>query len=108
MSHKKVIVVVLDGVGVGELPDAGAYGDKGTNTLGNISRVVGDLALPNLQSLGLGNVADVRGVSKNANAQGCYGKMAEQSKGKDSTTGHWEIAGLITEKPFPVYPRGLS
>lgn len=98
---------MLDGVGIGELPDAAGYGDKGTNTLGNISRAVGALALPNLQKLGLGNIGDIQGVLKNGSADGCYGKMAEQSKGKDSTTGHWEIAGLITDRPFPVYPKGF-
>ncbi|HEY6951825.1 MAG TPA: phosphopentomutase, partial [Bacteroidota bacterium] len=107
MKHKKVIFVVLDGVGVGELPDAGNYGDTGTNTLGNISRAVGRLHLPNLETLGLGNIVNVRGVSTVNSAEGCYGKMAERSKGKDSTTGHWEIAGIITERAFPVYPNGF-
>ncbi len=107
MRQKKFIVVVLDGVGIGELPDAAAYGDKGTNTLGNISRAVGNLTLPNLQQLGLGNIGDIAGVPGNGAATGCFGKMAEQSLGKDSTTGHWELAGLITDKPFPVYPNGF-
>jgi phosphopentomutase len=107
LRHKKVIFVVLDGVGIGALPDAGAYGDAGTNTVGNISRAVGMLNLPNLQKLGLGNIAGVQGVSKVDAPEGCYGKMAEQSKGKDSTTGHWEIAGIITDRPFPVYPEGF-
>jgi len=98
---------VLDGVGIGALPDAGDYGDTGTNTLGNISRVVGKLTLPNLQRLGLGNIASIQGVLRVEAADGCFGKMAERSKGKDSTTGHWEIAGIITEKPFPVYPKGF-
>ena len=107
LKHGKAIIVVLDGVGIGELPDAAAYGDKGTNTLGNTSRAVGALALPHLQRLGLGNIGTIQGVPKNENAEGCFGKMAEQSKGKDSTTGHWELAGLITDKPFPVYPKGF-
>ena len=98
---------MLDGVGVGELPDAGAYGDTGTNTLGNISRAVEKLALPNLQRLGLGNIVSIQGVLKVEAAEGCYGKMAERSKGKDSTTGHWEIAGIITDRPFPTYPGGF-
>jgi len=98
---------VLDGVGIGALPDASAYGDTGTNTLGNISRAVGRLALPNLERLGLGNIASVQGVLRVDAAEGCYGKMAERSKGKDSTTGHWEIAGIITDRPFPVYPEGF-
>jgi phosphopentomutase len=107
LKHKKAIVVVLDGVGVGALPDAAAYGDAGTNTLGNISRAVGKLSLPNLQALGLGNITNVEGVPRMERADGCYGRMAEQSRGKDSTTGHWEIAGLITDRPFPVYPDGF-
>jgi phosphopentomutase len=107
LKHKKVIFVVLDGVGIGALPDAGTYGDTGTNTLGNISRAVEKLALPNLQRLGLGNIVSVQGVLKVDDAEGCYGKMAERSKGKDSTTGHWEIAGIITELPFPTYPEGF-
>ena len=98
---------MLDGVGIGALPDAGAYGDTGTNTLGNISRSVGKLALPNLEGLGLGNIVSLQGVLKVDAAEGCYGKMAERSKGKDSTTGHWEIAGIITDRPFPVYPSGF-
>ena len=98
---------MLDGVGIGALPDAGSYGDVGTNTVGNISRAVGNLRLPNLQRLGLGNIAGVEGVLKVAAPEGCYGKMAERSKGKDSTTGHWEIAGIITDRPFPVYPQGF-
>ena len=98
---------MLDGVGIGALPDASAYGDTGTNTLGNISRAVGRLALPNLERLGLGNIASVQGVLRVDAAEGCYGKMAERSKGKDSTTGHWEIAGIITDRPFPVYPEGF-
>jgi phosphopentomutase len=107
LKHTKAIVVVLDGVGVGELPDANEYGDIGTNTLGNIARAVGKLSLPNLERLGLGNIAPVQGVVRVAIAEGCYGKMAEQSKGKDSTTGHWEIAGIVTNRPFPVYPNGF-
>ena len=102
-----MIFVVLDGVGIGASPDAGAYGDAGTNTLGNIARAVGNLTLPNLQRLGLGNIARIQGVLEVESADGCYGKMMEQSKGKDSTTGHWEIAGIITNHPFPVYPQGF-
>jgi len=98
---------VLDGVGIGELPDASAYGDSGTNTLGNIAHAVGALSLPNMGQLGLGNIVSLVGVPRIDVAEGCYGKMAEQSKGKDSTTGHWELAGLITSRPFPVYPNGF-
>ncbi len=107
MQSKKIIFIVLDGVGIGELPDAAEYGDRGTNTLGNIARAVGGLKLPNLSHLGLGNISELYGISREASASGCYGKMAERSKGKDSTTGHWELAGIITEKQFPLYPQGF-
>ena len=98
---------MLDGVGIGALPDASAYGDSGTNTLCNIARSVGALSLPNMGRLGLGNIDSIAGVPRVDVAEGCFGKMAEQSKGKDSTTGHWELAGLITSRPFPVYPNGF-
>ncbi len=101
------MLVVLDGVGVGELPDADAYGDRGANTLGNTARAVGGLRVPNLERLGLGNIGAMEGVWAVSDAAGCYGKMAERSAGKDSTTGHWELAGLITERAFPVYPDGF-
>lgn len=99
--------MVLDGVGVGELPDAGLYGDRGTHTLGNVARVRGGLNLPHLQSLGLARVAAVRGLDPRAPVTGCFGRMAERSKGKDSTTGHWELAGVITDRPFPTYDVGF-
>jgi len=89
------------------LPDAGLYGDEGTNTISHIAQAVGGLRLPNLAALGLGNITDIQGVSRNTDAQGCFGKMAEASEGKDSTTGHWEIAGVITKKAFPLYPEGF-
>jgi phosphopentomutase len=98
---------VLDGVGIGALPEAAAYGDEGTNTLANTARAVGGLKLPNLQKLGLGNIAAIEGVPANDLAEGCFGKLAERSKGKDSTTGHWELAGVITEQAFPTYPYGF-
>jgi phosphopentomutase len=97
----------MDGVGIGELPDAAEYGDRGTNTLGNIARAVGGLNLPNLAHLGLGNISDIAGVARERSSSGCYGKMAERSKGKDSTTGHWEITGIITRQMFPMYPNGF-
>jgi phosphopentomutase len=103
----KVVFIVLDGIGIGAQPDADAYGDEGTNTLGNTARVVGGLHLPNLQKLGLGNIAEAMGVSPVGTAEGCFGKMAERSAGKDSTTGHWELAGVVTEKAFPLYPNGF-
>ncbi len=107
LKQTKLILIVLDSVGVGELPDAGAYGDKGTNTISHIAQQVGGLRLPNLAALGLGNITNINGVSKNKDAIGCFGKMAEASNGKDSTTGHWEIAGIITRQAFPLYPNGF-
>ena len=103
----KAVMVVLDGLGVGALPDASEYGDLGANTVGNVATVVKDLRIPNLARLGLGRVAPIGANSGGAVIDGCYGKMAERSAGKDSTTGHWELAGVITERPFPLYPRGF-
>ncbi|MBI3005861.1 MAG: phosphopentomutase [Ignavibacteriales bacterium] len=107
MKQNKIILVVLDGVGIGELPDAVSFGDAGTNTLANTARTVGGLRLPNLQRLGLGNVVPIAGVAPVQHADGCYGKMAERSNAKDSTIGHWELAGVVTERAFPVYPGGF-
>jgi len=107
LKQTKLILIVLDSVGVGELPDAGIYGDKGTNTISHIAEEVGSLRLPNLAALGLGNITNINGVSRNKNAIGCFGKMAEASEGKDSTTGHWEIAGVVTNQAFPLYPNGF-
>jgi phosphopentomutase len=103
----KAVMVVLDGLGVGALPDASEYGDSGTNTVGNIASVVKDLRIPNLARLGLGKVAPIGASSAVAAVDGCYGKMAERSAGKDSTAGHWELAGVITERAFPLYPKGF-
>jgi phosphopentomutase len=102
----RVILVVLDSVGVGELPDAASYGDEGSNTLGNISRQV-PLRLPNLVALGLAHVVELAGVERPAQAAGAFGRMAEASPGKDSVTGHWELMGLVLDKPFPVFPGGF-
>lgn len=103
----RVVLIVLDGVGIGELPDAAAYGDEGSNTLVNTARHVGGLNMPHLQRLGLGNIADIPGVPPASAPQGCFGRMAERSAGKDTTTGHWELAGLWLDKPFPTYPDGF-
>lgn len=103
----RVILVVLDSVGVGYLPDAKDYGDQGANTLVNTAREVGGLNLPNLEKLGLGKIDNIKGISDQIKAQGVYTKMKEKSVGKDTTTGHWELAGLITKNPFPVYPKGF-
>ncbi len=104
---KRVVLIVLDSCGVGELPDAFKYGDQGSDTLGNTAKAVGGLNLPNLQRLGLGNVASISGVEPQKEPLASYGKMAEVSPGKDSTTGHWEMAGVVLKRPFPVYPHGF-
>lgn len=104
---KRVALVVLDSVGVGELPDAGKYGDTGSNTLCHIARSVGGLRLPNLAGLGLGNIIHIAGVPPAKKPAASFGRMAELSPGKDTTTGHWELSGLILERPFPVYPDGF-
>jgi len=104
---RKALIVVLDGVGIGALPDAAEYGDQGSNTLANLAAAAGGLNLPNLQRLGLGNIAPIQGVGPATSPLANYGRMAEASPGKDSTSGHWEIAGLLLEKPFPTYPGGF-
>jgi phosphopentomutase len=102
----RVFLTVLDSVGVGELPDADRYGDRGSDTVGNISRRV-RLKLPTLRSLGLPRVARVDGMGQVDTPLGAYGRMAERSAGKDSVTGHWEIAGVILDRPFPTFPNGF-
>lgn len=104
---KRVIIVVLDSVGIGEMPDADRYGDVGSNTIGNISAAVEGFRLPNLQRLGLGNIDGIKGISRADNPEGSFGRMAEASFANDTTTGHWEIAGIISDKPFPTYPNGF-
>lgn len=103
----RVILIVMDSVGIGELPDAHKYGDEGSNTFGNISKAKGRLKLPNLEMMGLGNIDGSVGYEKAVKPIGAFGKLAEKSAGKDTTTGHWEIAGLITETAFPTYPHGF-
>jgi phosphopentomutase len=103
----RAIVLVLDSVGAGELPDAALYGDVGSNTLGNTSRAVGGLHLPNLGRLGLGNVTGIMGVSPEPAPTASWGRNAEASHGKDTTTGHWEMMGLRLDRPFPTYPHGF-
>lgn len=103
----RVIVLLLDGVGCGELPDAADYSDHGSNTLANLAKAVGGLSLPNLAALGLGNITPIQGVPAQAHPRASFGRMAEQSAGKDSTAGHWEVAGLVTDEPFPLFPRGF-
>ncbi len=104
---QRVILIILDACGIGELPDARLYGDGGSNTIANTAKAVGGLRLPNLQKLGLGDIEPIFGVAPQTETLGNYGKMAELSAGKDSTSGHWEIMGLVLERPFPVYPEGF-
>ena len=104
---RRAVVIVLDGVGVGALPDAERYGDGGADSLGNTARAVGGLRLPLLAELGLGNIAHIEGVPPTGDAQASWGRMAERSPGKDSTSGHWELMGYPLTEPFPVYPNGF-
>jgi phosphopentomutase len=106
MAADRVIWIVLDSVGIGELPDAAAYGDEGSDTLGNISRAVA-LKLPTLRSLGLSRVARVQGMADVDQPRGAYGRLAERSAGKDSVTGHWELTGVVLAKAFPTFPHGF-
>jgi len=103
----RVILIVLDSVGVGELPDADTYGDSGSNTLGNIARKSKDFKLKNMEALGIGNISEALGLKKSMNPIGSYGRAEEISPGKDTTTGHWEIAGIVLEQPFPTFPNGF-
>lgn len=98
---------MLDGVGIGALPDAVAFGDEGSNTLANTARAVGGVNLPHLQTLGLGNIAPIVGVPPAQTTEGWFGLMAKRSKGNDSITGHWELTGVISEREFPTYPNGF-
>ena len=107
MSSRRVIWIVLDGVGLEALPDARDYGDEGAATLPHVASACGGLHLPNLQLLGLGNLADIKGVPSLASPRGVYGRLAERSAGKDSIVGHWELAGVVVDKPFATYPQGF-
>jgi len=104
---RRAAIIVLDGVGIGEAPDAAEYGDVGSHTLGNVARVLGGLRLPSLERAGLGNLAPIEGVPPSAKPSAAWGIMVPHSAGKDSTTGHWEIAGIQLERPFPTYPNGF-
>jgi phosphopentomutase len=104
---RRAFIVVLDAVGAGALPDAAEFGDEGSNTLGNVAKAVGGLRLPHLQALGLGNVAPLEGCPPLDSAPSVAGRLLEHSLGKDTTVGHWELAGVITERPFPTYPDGF-
>ncbi len=104
---QQAIIIVLDSVGIGDAPDAEAFGDLGSNTLGNLAQAVGGVDLPNLASLGLGNLGDFAGVPKIPSRFGAYGRLTEVSAGKDTTTGHWELAGVSSPVPFPTFPNGF-
>ena len=107
MAFHRVIWIVLDSVGIGEMPDAAAYGDVGSNTLGNIARLR-PLHLPNFAALGLGNIAPVSGVGPVEAPTAAYGKCSLASPGKDTTTGHWEMVGIHLDQPLPLYPQGFD
>jgi phosphopentomutase len=104
--YARVILIVLDSVGIGELPDASAYGDQGSNTVGNIARRL-RLQLPALRALGFDRLVDLSGPPVEKSPQAAFGRMAEASPGKDSVTGHWELMGLVLDQPFPVFPSGF-
>jgi phosphopentomutase len=105
--ERRAVIVVLDGVGAGEAPDAAEFGDEGANTLGNTARAVGGLDLPNLQELGLGNVVEIEGVSPEGSPRASHGLMVELSAAKATLAGHWEMMGLVLEDPLPTYPDGF-
>ena len=106
-NEARAILIVLDGLGVGGAPDADRYGDAGSDTLGNMAAAVGGLDVPNLAALGLGNLHRIRGVAPADPPLAGWGRLQEVSAGKDSTTGHWELMGLVTAEPFPTYPDGF-
>lgn len=106
-AFQRVVLIILDGVGVGALPDADEYNDTAAATLQNVAAVSSGLSLPHLAQLGLGRIVAIQGVATVDSPTGCWGKMAEQSPGKDSVTGHWEIAGYVLDKPFATFPNGF-
>lgn len=107
LKINRTIVIVLDSVGVGALPDAHKFGDTGANTLGHVAQHMNGLDMPNMQKMGLGNIIPVQGVPPTQNPTACTGIMKEASSSKDTMAGHWEMMGLITEKPFPTFPDGF-
>jgi len=104
---RRAIIIILDGVGIGEAPDAARYGDSGSDTLGNLARACGGLALPRLERFGLGNIRPLEGMRRRGDAVGAWGTMRPASAGKDSIAGHWEIAGVHLDSAFPTFPRGF-
>src|SRR3954465_5529398 len=103
----RACVIVLDAGGAGALPDAGVFGDEGSHTRGNVARAVGGLDLPNLEALGLGNVEPLEGCPPQPGAPAVAGRLLGRAKGKDTTTGHWELMGVVTPQPMPTYPHGF-
>ncbi len=106
-SIKRVVVIVLDGLGAGAAPDAAEYGDLGSNSLSNVAEAIGGLHLPNLEKIGFGYITPMLGVKTIKNPSGAFGKMTPKSAGKDSVTGHWELMGIYLKKAFPTYPQGF-
>jgi phosphopentomutase len=104
---RRAVILILDGVGIGEAPDAARYGDSGSDTLGNVARASGGLALPHLERFGLGNIRPLEGVRRRGDAAGAWGTMRPASAGKDNTAGHWEIAGVHLDSAFPTFPNGF-
>lgn len=107
MDRRRFVILVADSAGCGAQPDAAEYGDEGSDTIGNVSRAVGGLVLPNLGRLGLGHLTPVRGVPPDPAARGFFGKMQERSRGKDTITGHWEMMGVVLQEALALYPQGF-
>jgi len=107
MDRRRFVILVADSVGCGALPDAHAYGDEGSDTLGNTSRAVGGLSLPVLGRMGLGHLTPILGVPPDPSPAAFHGRMAERSKGKDTITGHWEMMGIVLSEPLALFPRGF-
>jgi len=107
MMARRALIIVMDGLGVGELPDAVDYGDSGSNTLSNLAKAAKGLKIDNLCAMGIGLIDGVTGLKRAANPGASYGRMKEASKGKDTTTGHWELTGVVLDKPFATYPAGF-
>src|ERR1700675_900680 len=103
----RACVIVLDAVGAGELPDAAEFGDEGSNTLANVARAVGGLDLPTLEALGFGNIEPLEGCAPQPGAPATAGRLLERSRGHDTTTGHWELMGVVTPQAMPTYPHGF-
>jgi len=107
VDRRRFVILIADSAGVGEMPDAAEYGDRGSDTIGNVSRAVGGLRLPNLGRMGLGHLTAVQGVPPDPAPLAFHGKMAERSKGKDTITGHWEMMGVVLDEPLALFPRGF-